>query len=194
MKIKENKKRAKNLNLARELRSLWSLTMMVIPVVIATLGMAPKGLERGLGELEIVGLSKTIETRILMYIRRDLLSFRLPRKIISYRWFEKLIRNSNNNTQPSNSPGKWNAQTPLGFWDTNGSHNLGQTTRHYNNDEKKRERKLVELWTFNHRIKLKESEKKDKYLDLAWELKKKTVEHDENDYLLYSHTQIHAES
>ena len=39
--------------------------------------------------------------------------------------------------------------------------------------KKKRERKLVELWTFNHRIKLKESEKKDKYLDLAWELKKK---------------------
>ena len=33
----------------------------------------------------------------------------------------------------------------------------------------------------DHRINPKESEKKDKYLDLARELKKKTVEHESND-------------
>ena len=32
----------------------------------------------------------------------------------------------------------------------------------------------------DHRINLKEGEKKDKYLDLARELKKKTVEHESN--------------
>ena len=34
----------------------------------------------------------------------------------------------------------------------------------------------------DHRIKLKEREKKNKYLDLAWELKKKTMEHEGDDY------------
>ena len=34
----------------------------------------------------------------------------------------------------------------------------------------------------DHRIKLKEWEKNDKYLDLAWELKKKTMEHEGDNY------------
>ena len=44
----------------------------------------------------------------------------------------------------------------------------------------------------NHRVKLKESENKDKYLDLARELKK-TVKHESNDYSWcswYSHQRI----
>ena len=36
--------------------------------------------------------------------------------------------------QPRNYPGEWDAQTPLGFWYTDGSPNLGQTTRTYNNN------------------------------------------------------------
>ena len=35
--------------------------------------------------------------------------------------------------QPNICPGEWDARTPLGFWDTNGSPNLGQTTRPCNN-------------------------------------------------------------
>ena len=35
-------------------------------------------------------------------------------------------------TQPSISPGEWDVQTLLGFWDTNGSPNLGQMTTTYN--------------------------------------------------------------
>ena len=34
----------------------------------------------------------------------------------------------------------------------------------------------------DHRIKLKECEKKDKYVDLARELKKKTMEHEGDNY------------
>ena len=30
--------------------------------------------------------------------------------------------------QPRICPGEWHAQTPLGFWDSNGSLNIGQTT------------------------------------------------------------------
>ena len=37
----------------------------------------------------------------------------------------------------------------------------------------------------DHRVKFKESEKKDKYFDLAWELKK-TVEHESDDYTNYN--------
>ena len=41
--------------------------------------------------------------------------------------------------QPSICPGEWNALTPLGFRDTNGSLNLGQTYRpSYNQQHKKR--------------------------------------------------------
>ena len=48
----------------------------------------------------------------------------------------------------------------------------------------------------DHRIKLKEREKKDKYLDLARELKKKTIELEGDDYtnrdwyFWYSHQKI----
>ena len=58
---------------------------------------------------------------------------------------------------------------------THGSPNLGQKTRHYNNKQKKKIIcKIVDFAVLaEHRIKLKECEKKDKYLDLARELKKK---------------------
>ena len=48
--------------------------------------------------------------------------------------------------------------------------------------EKRRKNKTCRIVDFaipaNHKVKLKESEKKDMYLDLAWEMKKKTpMEH-----------------
>ena len=62
----------------------------------------------------------------------------------------------------------------MGLWHTNRSPNLGQKTRPYNNQQKKRTCKIVEFAVpADHRIKLKESEKKDKYLDFVRELKKK---------------------
>ena len=66
---------------------------------------------------------------------------------------------------------------------THGSPNLGQKTRpNYNQQKKKRTCKIVDFAvSVDHRIKLKECEKKDKYLDLVWELKK-TVEHEGDNY------------
>ena len=61
----------------------------------------------------------------------------------------------------------------MGLKHTNGSLNLGQKTRPYNNQQKKKICKIVDFAVLaDHRIILKESEKKDKYLDLARELKK----------------------
>ena len=63
-------------------------------------------------------------------------------------------------------------------FDTIGSHNLGHKTRPYNNQQKKKKKKkkICKIIDFavpvDHRIKLKESEKKDKYLGLAREGKK----------------------
>ena len=46
-------------------------------------------------------------------------------------------------------------------------------TRPYNNQQKKRICKIVDFaLPADHRVKLKEREKKDKYCDLTWELKK----------------------
>ena len=61
----------------------------------------------------------------------------------------------------------------MGLWYTNGSPNLGQKSRPYNNQQKKKICKIVDFAVpAGHRIKLKECEKGDKYLDLARELKK----------------------
>ena len=79
--------------------------------------------------------------------------------------------------------GEWHTQTPLELWHTNGSPNLDQTGRPYSNQQRKRACKIVDLAVpADHRIKLKESEKKDKYLDLAGELKK-PMEHEGDDYI-----------
>ena len=60
----------------------------------------------------------------------------------------------------------------MGLWHTHGSPNFGQKTRRYNNQQKKRIWKIVDFAVpADHRIKLKECEKKDKYLDFARELK-----------------------
>ena len=75
--------------------------------------------------------------------------------------------------QPSTYPRKWHSQTPMGLWYTNGPF---KKTRPYNNQQKKKKKKICKIVDFavpdDHRIKLKEFEKRDKYLDLARELKK----------------------
>ena len=65
---------------------------------------------------------------------------------------------------------------PKGLWRTDGSPNLGQKTRPYNNQQQQQQKRICKTVDFavlaDHRIKLKECEKKDKYLDLARQLKK----------------------
>ena len=61
------------------------------------------------------------------------------------------------------------------FWYKNGSPNLGQKNRPDNNQQKKKKKicKIVDFAILaEHRIKLKECEKRDKYLDLARKLKR----------------------
>ena len=65
------------------------------------------------------------------------------------------------------------------LWHTNRSSNIGQNTRPYSNQQKKRTCKIVDFAVLaDHSIKLKESDKKDKYRDLPRELKKNTKEHE----------------
>ena len=64
-------------------------------------------------------------------------------------------------------------QTPRRFWDTNGSPNLDQTTRPSTTQQEKKNLPNNRFYFLvDHRVKLKEREKKDKYRDLARELKK----------------------
>ena len=75
--------------------------------------------------------------------------------------------------QPTICPGKWDSQTPLGFWDTSGSPNLAQTTLSYNNYKKERTRRIVDFVVpADHWVDLKECRKMEKYLDLARNRKK----------------------
>ena len=75
------------------------------------------------------------------------------------------------------------------IWDfevqTYGPLNLGQNTRPKNNQQKKKKKRNCKIVDFavpaEHKIKLKECEKKDKYLDLARKLKK-TMEHEGDNY------------
>ena len=70
----------------------------------------------------------------------------------------------------------------MGLWNRNGSPYLGQKTRHYNNQQKKRTCKIRDFAVpADQRVELKKREKKDKYLDLVREFKK-TVEHEGDNY------------
>ena len=55
VKLKENEKKDKYLNLARELKKLWNIKVTFIPIVIGALGTVTEELIKGLEELEIRG-------------------------------------------------------------------------------------------------------------------------------------------
>ena len=59
-------------DLARELKKLWNMKVTVMPVVISTLGTAPKSLIRELEELEIGGRAEAIQTTALLRSARIL--------------------------------------------------------------------------------------------------------------------------
>ena len=63
-------------------------------------------------------------------------------------------------------------RTPLGFWHTNGSRNLGQTPKSYDNQQKEGACRIAAFAVpAYHWVKLIECEKKDKYIDLARKVK-----------------------
>ena len=55
IKLKECEKKYKYLNLARELKKLWNMKVIIIPIVIGTFGTVTKGLLKRLKDLEIRG-------------------------------------------------------------------------------------------------------------------------------------------
>ena len=61
VKIRESKRRDKFLDLIRELRNLWNMSLKVILIVIDAFGTVSKGKKRGLEELEIGGQFETIQ-------------------------------------------------------------------------------------------------------------------------------------
>ena len=70
--------------------------------------------------------------------------------------------------QPRIRLGEWDEQIPLEFWDINGSSSLGQTIRPSDSQQKTETCRIVDITVpTDHRVKLKESEKRDKYIDLA---------------------------
>ena len=75
--------------------------------------------------------------------------------------------------QPRICSGETQTKTPMRFWHTNGSPHLSQTTRPYNNYLKKKWTCKIMCFAVlaDHRIKMKECEKKNKHPDFARELK-----------------------
>ena len=74
--------------------------------------------------------------------------------------------------QTSIRPGKSDAKNSQGFWDTNKSPNPEQKTRPSDNNKKKPYRMVNYVVLSNHRVKIKENEKRNKYLDFVRELRK----------------------
>ena len=67
MKIKKKKeKRDKYLDLVRELKKLWNMKVVVIPLVIGVLGTISKDFVKGLEELENGGRAEIIQIRALL--------------------------------------------------------------------------------------------------------------------------------
>ena len=70
VKIKGSKKRDKYLDLARELKRLWNMKVLVIPIVVGALGTIPKGLVKGLEDLELREQLETIQMAALLRLAR----------------------------------------------------------------------------------------------------------------------------
>ena len=68
VKIRENEKRDRCMDFARELKTLWSMKVTLMPIVIGAFGTIPKGLDRGLEELEIRERLETTKSTTLHII------------------------------------------------------------------------------------------------------------------------------
>ena len=72
IKLKECKKKDKYLDLARELKKLWSIKVTIIPIVNGAFGIVTKGLLKRLEGLEVSDQVDTIQTRALLKTARIL--------------------------------------------------------------------------------------------------------------------------
>ena len=73
LKLKENEKKDKYLDLARDLKKkLWTMKVTIIPIVISASGTVTKGLLNGLADLKVGGGVETIQTTALLRTARIL--------------------------------------------------------------------------------------------------------------------------
>ena len=72
IKLKENEKKDKYLDLIRELKKLWNIKVTFIPIVIGAFDIDSKGLLKGREDLEIRGRVETIQTTTLLRTARIL--------------------------------------------------------------------------------------------------------------------------
>ena len=86
--LKEGEKMDKYLDLARELKKLWNIT--VIPIVVGALGTIPKGLVKGLKDIEIREQVGAIQTTALLR------SVRMLRRVLET-WGDWLALKMKNN-------------------------------------------------------------------------------------------------
>ena len=70
IKLNECEKKDKYLDLARELKKLWSMKVTIVPIVIRAFGT--KGLLKGLEDLEVGGRVETIQMTALLRTARIL--------------------------------------------------------------------------------------------------------------------------
>ena len=66
------KKKLQNWGLAKELKKLWNMKVIVIPIMIGAFGTVTKGLLKGLEDLEIRRRVATIQTTVLFRTARIL--------------------------------------------------------------------------------------------------------------------------
>ena len=72
VKLKESEKKDKYLDLARELKKLGNMKVMVITIVIGEFGTIPEGLVHGMEDLEIRGRVEIIQITALLRLARIL--------------------------------------------------------------------------------------------------------------------------
>ena len=70
--LKESEKKDKYFDLARGVKKLWNMKVMIMPIVIGAFGTITKGLLKSLEDLEIGGRTETIQTTALLRTARIL--------------------------------------------------------------------------------------------------------------------------
>ena len=70
--MKEREKKDKYLDLARELKKLWNMKVMMVPIMNGALGTISKGLLKGLEDLEVGGRVEAIQMTALLRTARIL--------------------------------------------------------------------------------------------------------------------------
>ena len=72
IKLKECEKKDMYLDLAWELKKLWNMKVIIIPIAIDAFGTVTKGLLKGLEDLEVGRRVETIQTTALLRMARIL--------------------------------------------------------------------------------------------------------------------------